>query len=153
MDAKSTHPGATPLLLEEVSPFELEEIVAASRALYRDEGVAAPSAVTLSVRLHQRLLADARGVLFRTDAEAPSIAFALHSQRGREARIEQFRVAPASRRAGWGRRCVQALLEGALADADEVRVRVLEDNAAAFAFWTALGFGSGRLVLEVHPRP
>ncbi|MEE4301474.1 MAG: GNAT family N-acetyltransferase [Pseudomonadales bacterium] len=142
------------LQLVEVSPFDLDELVAASRALYRDEGVVPPPALKLRVDLHERLQrGQARALLFRCGTDAPPLAFALLSRRGRRAHIEQFRVEPGLRRSGWGRRCVLALLDGPLADAEQVCVRVLEDNEPARAFWAALGFGAGRLALEVHPRP
>lgn len=139
--------------LEEVSPFDLDALVTSSQALYRDEGVTPPPIVSLRVQLHRRLRGDARALLFRSDANGPPLAFALFSREAGRVRIEQFRVEPRARRAGWGRRCITALLEGPLADAASVQVRVLEDNAGARAFWTALGFGTGRLRLEVHARP
>lgn len=142
------------LQLVELSPFDLDELVAASRALYRDEGVTAPPAQQLRVTLHRRLASGAAcALLFRCGDDAPAVAFALLSRHGRSVRIEQFRVARAVRRSGWGRRCIHALLEGPLADAEQVCVRVLEDNDAARAFWAAVGFGTGRLALEVHARP
>lgn len=153
MNAHGPAAGTPALELVEVSPFDLDELVAASLALYVDEGVAPPPAVNLRVSLHRRLRGDARALLFRSARDAPTLAFALTSREGERARIEQFRVEPSARRAGWGRRCIRALLEGPLADAAEVRVRVLEDNAAGRAFWAALGFGAGRLRLEVLPRP
>ena len=141
------------LRLEAVDPFDLDALVAASRALYADEGVPSPPERSLRIHLHRRLLGEARAALFRTPPEAAPVAFALWAPRGEAVRIEQFRVVPELRRRGWGRHCVEALLGGPLAGAPRVEVRVLADNRAAIAFWRALGFGAERRALAVLPGP
>ena len=142
-------------VLEAVDPFDLDELVAASRALFVDEGSEPPGDRAHRVTLHRRLQRDARAWLFRSAPGTPVIAFALASHRDDRTgtRLEQFRVEPAVRRLGWGRRCVNALLGGPLAGATSVEVRVLEDNPGAVAFWRALGFGHGTRRLAIEPRP
>jgi len=141
------------LMLRHLTPWELDLLAPASRALYVDEGVAPPALPALRIALHRRLIAGARGMLFLTpDLSGELVAFALISGR-RQARIEQFRVEPMRRRGGWGRRCIQMLLTETLANAESVHVRVLADNPVGIAFWRALGFGEGCRYLEVMPRP
>jgi ribosomal protein S18 acetylase RimI-like enzyme len=145
------------LALERVRPYDLDVLVAASRALFVDEGVEPPGERAHRVTLHRRLQTDAEAILFRPRAGAAPLAFALLSRPGPEtagqARIEQFRVEADQRRRGWGRRCVEALLAGPLAAATIVEVRVLDDNGPAIAFWQALGFASGDRRLAIEPRP
>ena len=148
-----------PLSLERVDRWALDALVRAATALLEDEGARAPTPHAMKLRLHRRLSAGGRAWFFHSEDRIAPVAFALCSPPGARERIEQFRVEPDVRRCGWGGRCVQALLDGPLASAANVEVRVLEDNAPARAFWQRIGFRTHdedprtRLRLSVQARP
>jgi GNAT superfamily N-acetyltransferase len=153
MTASRRDPAPAAPRLEPIGLDALGVLAEATADLWRDEGSEPPDPVTLRVGLLRRLETGARAARFRTPS-GETLGHALWRRRDDTLLLEQFRIEADRRRAGWGRRCLETLLAEA-GPVAVVRVRVLDDNAAALAFWRAAGFtaeGPAR-ILDARSRP
>lgn len=128
-------------------------LAAMNQALIRDEGHRSPMTLPeLEKRMARWLLGGYRGVVF--SLEEAVAGYALYRHEPDYYYLRQFYVRPEFRRRGLGREAVRWLAEQVWRD-DRVRLEVLVGNAAAIAFWRAVGFRDYCLALELDspPRP
>ena len=122
-------------------------LAAMNAALIRDEGHRnQASAAELEARMAGWLGGDYAAVVFEEGGRAAG--YALYRGDPEHVYLRQFYVRPGCRRRGVGRAAVGWLRAHAWGGR-RVRVEVLAGNAAALAFWRAVGFADYCLALEL----
>lgn len=104
----------------------------------------------LEERMRGFLLGEYRGVIF--EEAGAVIAYALYREQPEEIYLRQLFVVRDRRRHGFGRRAVERLRSDLWPGNKRLTVDVLLHNAAAIAFWRAVGYQDYMLGLEI-PAP
>lgn len=120
--------------------------------LISDEGHRNPMTVAqLETRMRDWLTSgEYRVVIFEERGEV--VVYALFRETEMEVYLRQFFVARHRRREGIGRRAMALLMSQVWPQDKRLTVSVLAKNAAALAFWRALGYTDYDLTLEIMPR-
>jgi len=118
--------------------------------LIRDEGHRNPMTVPqLEQRMRGFIEGEYRAIIFEEYGEV--VACALYREGTDEVYLRQLFVVCHRRRNGIGRRAVEVLRSQVWPKNRRLTVEVLVTNAAAVAFWRALGYVDYALTLEIMP--
>jgi ribosomal protein S18 acetylase RimI-like enzyme len=118
-----------------------------NRRLIRDEGHRNPmSDGELLERMRSWLDGEYQAIVFE-DESGPA-GYALFRTEPDHVYIRQFFVEPERRRQGIGRAAIEHLANHVWRHRPRLRLDVLVDNAAAIAFWRAVGFADYCLTME-----
>ena len=121
-----------------------------NRQLIRDEGHRNPMTVPeLEERMKGWLASEYAAVVFE-DGGA-TVAYALFREEPKEIYLRQLFVVRNRRRQGIGRKAVQILRSKIWPKNKRLTVEVLIRNAAAIAFWHAMGYADYSLTLDIMP--
>ncbi len=105
----------------------------------------------LEQRMRDWLATEYRAVLFDEDQQA--VAYALYREHPDEIYLRQLFVIRDRRREGIGRKAMKILVTEIWPKNKRLTVDVLVGNAAAVAFWRAVGYVDYCLTLEILPGP
>jgi ribosomal protein S18 acetylase RimI-like enzyme len=120
--------------------------------LIRDEGHRNKMSVPeLEQRLRSWLQSEYTAVIFEDHGEV--VAYALYREEPEELYLRQLFVARNRRRQGIGRAAMEILRTQIWPKNKRLTVSVLVKNAAALAFWRAMGYTDYSLTLEIFPAP
>ena len=120
--------------------------------LIRDEGHRNPMTVPeLKQRMRGWLASKYTGVLFEDGGEV--VAYALYHEQPAEIYLRQLFIVRNRRRQGIGRQAMETLRSKIWPKNKRLTVEVLVHNAAAVAFWRAVGYKDYCLTLESLPDP
>jgi predicted acetyltransferase len=103
----------------------------------------------LEQRMKGWLKSEYAAVIFEMDGEI--IAYALYREQPDEIYLRQLFVARSRRRKGIGRKAIEILRTKIWPAYKRLTVEVLVHNAAAIAFWRAVGYKDYCLTLEILP--
>ncbi|MCX7044384.1 MAG: GNAT family N-acetyltransferase [Candidatus Sumerlaeota bacterium] len=103
----------------------------------------------LAERMHNWLAGEYRAVIFEEDGEIA--AYVLFREQPEEIYLRQLFVVRHRRRQGIGRRAMEILRSQIWPQTKRLTVEVLTANAAAVAFWRAVGYSEYSLTLEIRP--
>jgi predicted acetyltransferase len=118
--------------------------------LIRDEGHRNQMTVAeLEQRMRGWLTSEYRAILFEEAKEV--VAYALYREQAEEIYLRQLFVVRNRRRQGIGRQAFEILRSQIWAANKRLTVEVLVQNAAAVAFWRAVGYKDYCLTLEIMP--
>jgi predicted acetyltransferase len=118
--------------------------------LIRDEGHRNPMTVSeLEQRMRGWLASEYAAVIFEKDGEV--VAHALYREQPEEIYLRQLFVTRNRRRQGIGRQAFEILRSKIWPANKMLTVDVLVQNAAAVAFWRAVGYKDYCLTLEILP--
>ncbi len=118
--------------------------------LIRDEGHRNPMTVPeLEQRMRGWLSSEYIAIIFEDDGEV--IAYALYREEPEEIYLRQLFVVRKRRRQGIGRKAIEILRAQIWPKSKRLTVSVLVKNAAAVAFWRAVGYKDYSLTLEILP--
>ena len=135
MDFRTATPADAPLLAR------------LNKQLIDDERHRNPMSIEqLTERMAGWLAGEYQGRIFSLAGEV--IGYALFRHETEHVYIRQFFVAPQHRRRGLGRAAIEWLRCHDWAGAGRLRLDVLTGNAAAIAFWRAVGFSEYCLTME-----
>jgi predicted acetyltransferase len=119
--------------------------------LIRDEGHRNPMTIPeLAERMKFWLASEYTAVIFEDGGE--TVAYALFRVEPKEIYLRQLFVARNRRRKGVGREAVKILRSKIWPARKRLTVDVLVQNAAATAFWRAMGYKDYSLKLEIMPQ-
>jgi GNAT superfamily N-acetyltransferase len=128
---------------------DVSTLAAMNWQLIRDEGHRNPMTVAeLEARMAAWLAGDYQAVLFLDAGQV--VGYALYRFEPEWVHLRQFFIHPGHRRRGVGRAALAWLRDRAWPEGTRVRVEVLVGNAAALAFWRAVGFRDYCLTLELE---
>ncbi|MEW6754660.1 MAG: GNAT family N-acetyltransferase [Candidatus Latescibacterota bacterium] len=129
---------------------DLDLLAEYNHQLIRDEGHRSPMTVPeLRARLSAWLRGEYQAVICASEGEP--LAYALYRESATEVCLRQLFVRRDLRRQGIGRQVVGILRSQVWPPHKRLTVEVLTVNAAALAFWRAVGFRDYSLTLEVLP--
>jgi ribosomal protein S18 acetylase RimI-like enzyme len=118
--------------------------------LIRDEGHRNPMTVPqLEQRMRGFIEGEYRAIILEEYDEV--VSYALYREGPDEVYLRQLFVVRHRRRKGIGRRAVEILRSQVWPKNRRLTVEVLVTNAAAVAFWRALGYVDYALTLEIMP--
>jgi ribosomal protein S18 acetylase RimI-like enzyme len=118
--------------------------------LIREEGHRNPMSLPqLEERMRQWLQGSYRAVIFERAGEV--VGYVLYRPQVDHVYLRQFYVRPEYRRRGLGRQALEWLGRNAWSGTPRLRIDVLAGNAAAIAFWRAVGFAEYSVTLEMEP--
>jgi predicted acetyltransferase len=118
--------------------------------LIRDEGHRNEMTVAkLEQRMRGWLQSEYSAIIFQDGDEA--IAYALYCEQVKVIYLRQLFVVRNRRRQGVGREAVETLRQQMWTTNTRLTVDVLVKNAAAVAFWRAVGYSDYCLTLEISP--
>ncbi len=118
--------------------------------LIRDEGHRNKMTVAeLEQRMKDWLASEYAGAIF--EEGGGTIAYALYSEQPEEIYLRQLFVVRNRRRQGVGRKAFEILRSQIWPANKRLTVEVLVQNAAAVAFWRAVGYKDYSLKLEILP--
>lgn len=108
------------------------------------------TAAGLEARMRGWLGGAYEAVLFEDDGAAASgvVGYALFRREAQWVYLRQFYIDRPYRRRGLGREALAWLAANAWADSPRIRLEVLAGNAAAIAFWRAVGFREYCVTME-----
>jgi GNAT superfamily N-acetyltransferase len=134
---------------------DLDLLAEMNLRLIRDEGHRnAMSVAELKQRMAQWLSGEYVALIFEEDGfqeRSAVVAYALYAEREDEIYLRQLFVARERRRQGIGRWAVAILRSEVWPQTKRLTVEVLVRNAAAVAFWRAVGYADYCLTLEILP--
>ena len=118
--------------------------------LIRDEGHRNPMTIPeLEQRMRGWLASEYAAVIFEDGREI--VAYALFREEPKEIYLRQLFVVRDRRRQGIGRKALEILRSKFWPANKRLTVEVLVQNAAAIAFWRAMGYKDYSLKLEILP--
>jgi ribosomal protein S18 acetylase RimI-like enzyme len=118
--------------------------------LIQDEGHRNKMSVAeLEQRMKSWLAAEYAAQIFEVDGEI--VAYGLYYEQAAEIYLRQLFVSRNRRRQGLGRRAIEILRTQIWPKGKRLTVEVLTQNAAAIAFWRAVGYKDYCLTLEIVP--
>ena len=118
--------------------------------LIRDEGHRNPMTVPeLEQRMQSWLATEYTAVLFENDGAV--VAYAVYARQPEKIYLRQLFVVRNRRRQGIGRQAMEILRSKIWPKDKRLTVEVLVGNAAAVAFWRAVGYRDYSLMLEILP--
>lgn len=131
---------------------DVPALAAMNQALIRDEGHRNPMTLPqLQDRMAEWLRREYEAILFENNGSATG--YALFRREPEYVYLRQLYVCPQPRRQGVGRAAFDWLRTHPWAGERRLRVEVLVGNAAAIAFWRAVGFRDYCLTLEMQLDP
>jgi len=141
-----------PMTYREATAADCPRLAELNHQLIRDEGHRNPmNPAQLETRMRGWLASgEYRAILFAEDDAV--VAYALFREAEAEVYLRQFFVVRHHRRAGVGRRAMTLLMAQVWPQDKRLTVSVLAKNAAALAFWRALGYTDYDLTLEIMPQ-
>jgi ribosomal protein S18 acetylase RimI-like enzyme len=124
--------------------------------LIRDEGHRNKMTIAeLEQRMHGWIVSQYGAILFEDEKDTKNamevVGYALYREEPDEIYLRQFFVARHLRRKGIGRRAMEILRSQIWPKNKRLTVEVLTQNAAAIAFWRAVGYKDYSLALEILP--
>ncbi len=126
------------------------ELAELNHQLIRDEGHRNPMTVPdLEQRMRGWLSGEYTAILFEVGREV--VAYALYREESEEIYLRQLFVARNRRRQGIGRQATEILRTQIWPKNKRLTVSMLVKNAAAVAFWRAIGYRDYSLTLEILP--
>ena len=132
------------------TPADCALLAKLNHQLIRDEGHRNKMTVAeLEQRMQAWLKSEYAGVLFENGGEV--VAYALYREQPEEIYLRQLFVVRNRRRQDLGRRAMEILRTQIWPKNKRLTVEVLVHNAAAVAFWRAIGYQDYSLKLEILP--
>ena len=129
---------------------DLDSLADWNQQLIRDEGHRNRMTVPeLRERMNGWIQSEYKAVIF--DDGGRAVAYALYRETPDEIHLRQLFVARERRREGLGRRAMAILFDKLWPKNKRLVVEVLCKNAAAIAFWRAMGYADYALTLEIMP--
>ena len=118
--------------------------------MIHDQGHRNPMTVPeLEQRMRGWLQSEYSALIFKDKHEV--VAYALYREETEEVYLRQFFVIRSRRREGLGRQAIEILRSQIWPRTKRLTVEVLVKNAAAVAFWRAVGYTDYSLTLEITP--
>jgi len=138
------------LTCRRATPDDCALLAKLNHQLIRDEGHRNPMTVSeLEERMAAWLASEYVGILFENDREV--VAYALFRELPGEIYLRQLFVVRGRRRQAIGREAMEMLRTRIWPPNQRLTVEVLTGNAAAIAFWRAMGYRDYSLKLEILP--